>query len=99
MQAIIQLHTGQSNLPTPLEWPYSIETDEEQNLKIRLSESLIFFCLSFLLTIANRLHPRPPNSPRLRTLHKLPWHPVSTPWFICHRTGSRFNGSFEGDGT
>ncbi|KIJ26323.1 hypothetical protein M422DRAFT_77023 [Sphaerobolus stellatus SS14] len=35
--AIIRLQTNSSAPPTPLEWPYSIETDEEQSLDIRLS--------------------------------------------------------------
>ncbi|KIJ48856.1 hypothetical protein M422DRAFT_161958 [Sphaerobolus stellatus SS14] len=35
--AIIRLQTNTSTPPTPLEWPYSIETDEEQSLNIRLS--------------------------------------------------------------
>ncbi|KAF8590206.1 P-loop containing nucleoside triphosphate hydrolase protein [Ramaria rubella] len=36
--AIIQLQSGSSAPPpTPLEWPFSMETDEEQSLRIRLS--------------------------------------------------------------
>jgi len=37
IQAIIELRTG-SQMPTPLEWPFSQETNQEQSTDTRLSE-------------------------------------------------------------
>lgn len=41
-QAIIELQTGIQQ-QTPLEWPFSQETNEEQSTKTRLSKSICFF--------------------------------------------------------
>ena len=41
-QAIIELQTGIQQR-TPLEWPFSQETNEEQATKTRLSKSILFF--------------------------------------------------------
>src|SRR4051812_36245411 len=39
VQAIVELTTG-VKLPTPMEWPFTQETNEEQHTRIRLSSSL-----------------------------------------------------------
>lgn len=58
MEAIIELRTNVS-VPTPLEWPFTRETNEEQNTLIRLSEydAKAFHAPLTEFTL-ERLHPR-----------------------------------------
>jgi hypothetical protein len=44
-QAIIELRSGQG-VPTPMEWPYNQETNQEQATSMRLSTSFKFVVLS-----------------------------------------------------
>lgn len=45
-QAIIELRTGVQT-PTPLEWPFTRETNAQQALKTRLSESSLKYMLNY----------------------------------------------------
>lgn len=53
-EAIIELQTG-VKLPTPLEWPFTQETNQQQSTDIRLSKCL---CLINAFTHIPRLHSR-----------------------------------------
>lgn len=57
-EAIVELQTG-VKLPTPLEWPFTQETNEQQSTDIRLSKP---FCLVYTFIKISRLHSRFANT-------------------------------------
>lgn len=63
-RAIVELRTGQ-RLPTPLEWPFTQETNDEQFTQIRLSKHTVSWLQIDLCSFACRLHQGTANAPRL----------------------------------